>query len=172
MATRSAQPPLLRLSALIFSAAAFLGVLRFSGVYAEETAHKFISMLSAVGAFPALALTVLKPSAPNVKRWDLAAATLIALCSVGIVLVVVLELRAYLQFCALTATLIVAMSSLRLHQWTKAVAALVMLLGLLAFATKISAVSFLEPADLLHLALAAGWIALARPIKNPETSAR
>ena len=61
-ATRRGLPPLMRVSAAVFAAAAFFGVLRFTGLHPEAFPHQSLSMLTGVAAFPALAFAAARPA--------------------------------------------------------------------------------------------------------------
>jgi len=157
IASRSALPPLMRLSAGLFAAAASLGVLRFSGLYADTAPHMFVSMVTGVAAFPAFAAAVAIPNAHIVTRARLALFVLILAAVIGAVVITASGSRFYLNFASLSAILLIALVSFRARDTLSGVSALVMLAGSLCFATKFSPISMLQPADILHLALAAGW---------------
>jgi hypothetical protein len=62
-------PPSIRLAAGLFSAAACLGVLRFTGVLPLPTMHAFFSGLGATAAYPLLAATFLFSNSVLTNRW-------------------------------------------------------------------------------------------------------
>jgi hypothetical protein len=154
-------PPLIRLSAGLVSAAAWLGVLRFSGLYADTDPHMFVSMVAGVAAFPALAAAVAIPKARIVTEGRLALVVVILAAVIGVAIINGGGLRLYLNLTSLSAILLIAFVSFRARNTISGVSALVMLAGSLCFATKFSPTPMLQPADVLHLTLAAGWWGVA-----------
>ena len=167
VASRHAHPPLLRISAAMFSVAALLGALRFSGIWPAPPVHMFASMLAGVGAFPALATAVSCPTLPWVRSWGLALTAVLVAGAIGAALVMSSGWRLYLDLCAIVSVLALAVAGYRQNDRLRVVAALVMLTGLLLFAMKIAVWPGLEPADGLHLALAAGWLGVSYRRSSP-----
>ncbi|MBM4199196.1 MAG: hypothetical protein FJ198_05825 [Gammaproteobacteria bacterium] len=161
IASRMALPPLVRLSAGLVSAAAGLGVLRFSGLYADTAPHMFVSMLAGVSAFPALAAAVVKPGARVVAEGRLALVVVIFAAVTGATIITASGSRLYLNLTSLSAILLIAFASFRTRDTISGLSALVMLAGSLCFAMQFSPTLILQPADVLHLALAAGWWGIA-----------
>ena len=161
IASRSALPPLMRLSACLVSAAAWLGVLRFSGFYADPAPHMFVSMVAGVSAFPARAAAVVIPKACIVTEQRLALVVVILAAVTGAAIIIASGSRLYLNLTSLSAILLIAFVSFRARNTISGVSALVMLVGSLCFATKFSPTPMLQPADVLHLAMAAGWWGIA-----------
>ena len=158
----SARGPLFRCAAALFSLAAMLGVLRFSGFYADENPHMIVSMIAGVAAFPALTVSVMVPDSPIARKWRVSSVFLLLLATVGVSIVIYSGSRLYLNACALLAIAGIAYVSLRARRWVDVVSAVTMLVGLLCFAVKLSPITPLQPADVLHLALAVGWLGLDR----------
>jgi hypothetical protein len=162
VALNSTQSPLFRVAAGLFSAAALLGVLRFSGVYAEEAPHRLISMIAGVAAFPAMAISVWFTQWRVIREWRASVFMISVLAILGALIVMSTGSRLYLDACA-----VLSVSGIAYACWSQSfrlgvISAVIMLVGLLCFAAKISPVTALQPADILHLALAAGWLGLSR----------
>jgi len=151
----------MRLSACLVSAAAWLGVLRFSGFYADSAPHMFVSMVAGVSAFPALAAALAIPKARIVTEGHLALVVVILAAVIGAAIIIASGSRLFLNLTSLSAILLIAFVSFRARNTISGVSALVMLAGSLCFATKFSPAPMLQPADILHLALAAGWLGIA-----------
>ncbi len=160
LAGRRQGSPLLRISAALFSAAALLGVLRFSGIWPAQSVHTFVSMLAGVSAFPALAMAVSRASSPWVLSSGRATMAVVGLGAIGAAIVTLSGSRHYVDFCAVSSVLAMGVAAYRQRDGICGVSALLMLAGLLCFATKTVIVPGLEPADHLHLALAAGWLGI------------
>lgn len=154
--------PLLRLAATAFALASAFGVLRFSGVYPELFWHTTFSLVTAVAGFPALAFALAYPQSNWIRTWRRAAVTALAFAVVGVTVVIGFELRIYSDACALLATLIAITTMLRERAVPGAIGAVTMLVGLACFALKIPVAALLQPADILHLTLAAGLTLIAR----------
>ena len=162
VALNSTQSPLFRVAAGLFSAAALLGVLRFSGVYAEESPHRLISMIAGVGAFPAMAMSVWFTQWRVIREWRASVLMISVLAILGALIVMSTGSRLYLDACA-----VLSVSGVAYACWSQSfrlgvISAVIMLVGLLCFAAKISPATALQPADILHLALAVGWLGLSR----------
>lgn len=142
--------------------AALVGALRFSGIFVDEPSHKLVSMVTGVAAFPALMISLGLPHWRSIQRWATSLVMLFVLAAIGVLIVTMTGSRLYLDACALVSTFGIAYAC-----WTQrfipgVFSAALMLFGLGCFATKISPVRVLQPADLLHLALALGWLGLNR----------
>jgi len=158
-------PLLLRASAMAFAAAAFFGVLRFTGLHTHPFPHQWLTLIVGTAAFPALAVAVARPGS-RVTREPLHALAL--LCGLGVVGVLVvrgLEVRAYVDACALLSVAVLFLVMRSRNDRLGGGAALAMLVGLMCFAAKFPASGPLAPGDLLHLGLATGWILLARRVR-------
>ena len=162
VALRSTHGPLFRSAAALFSIAAFLGVLRFSEIHSAEAPHTFVSMIAGVAAFPALVTSVMFPDSSIARQWRVSWLFLLLVAAAGVLIVMTSGSRLYLNACALLAVAGVIYVSLRDRRWTRVSSAAIMLIGLLCFALKFSPTTALQPADILHLALAAGWLGLHR----------
>ena len=81
---------------------------------------------------------------------------------IGIIMVLVFNLRAYLVAVTLGALLAVLTGVFRQRRWLELVSVLVMIGGALVFAAKQPLVPGVEPADILHLALALGWLGISQ----------
>jgi len=154
----STKAPVFRAAAALFSLAALLGVLRFSGLYPEEALHKFASMIVGVAAFPSMAISLMYPRWRVIGKWSSSLVMLLTLAIIGTLDVTTSESRIYLDVCALLSVAGVAYASLRTRCWRRVLSAAIKLVGLMCFALKIPLGALLQPADVLHLALAAGWL--------------
>ena len=152
----------MRAAAASFVAAALFGVLRFTALYPETFPHQFLSMLSGVAGFPALAFAAARPASRLTRAPLPAGALVIALGAAGTAIVVGLGWRPYMDACALLSVVALFWTMRRRSDTLGGGAALAMLVGLLCFAAKFPANGPLAPGDLLHLGLASGWILLAR----------
>jgi len=161
IAANRAITPLFRLAATSFALASAFGVLRFSGVYPELFPHTTFSMLTAVMGFPALALAIALPASALNRSWRSAAAVAIGLALAGTVLVETFGFRIYRDGCAVLGTLVVLAVMLRGRALPGMIGSMTMLTGLACFALKIPATPLIQPADVLHLALAAGLTLIA-----------
>jgi len=155
-------PVALRLAGAIFSAAAVLGVLRFSGVYPLPTWHQFASMLAAVCAFPMLAVAVVFPDALATRTTRFAWIFMCLMAVLGVLVVVAGQKRLLADVLALVSVLAMLLTLARLGHWSGAAGVALMLLGLLAFALKPPLAEVLQPGDWLHIGMAAGLLQLAR----------
>ncbi|NDH51107.1 MAG: hypothetical protein EBY24_03805 [Betaproteobacteria bacterium] len=155
-------PVALRLAGAIFSAAAVLGVLRFSGVYPLPTWHQFASMLAAVCAFPLLAVAVVFPDALATRTTRFAWIFMCLMAVLGVLVVAAGQKRLLADALALVSVLAMLLTLARLGHWSGAAGVALMLLGLLAFALKPPLAEVLQPGDWLHIGMAAGLLQLAR----------
>lgn len=87
----------------------------------------------------------------------------VAVCAVvGILVFMATGSRAYLNAASVLSILCVIVACWRQRYKLGVVSAAIMLVGLILFATKQPAgFTAVQPADLLHLALAAGWLGLS-----------
>jgi len=162
VASRPALPPLLRASAMCFAAAAFFGVLRFTGLHTHPFPHQWLTSIVGTAAFPALAFAVARPGSQVTRRPLHALSLLCALGVVGVLVVRGLGIRPYGDACALLSVAAIFFAARRRSDRIAGAGALAMLIGLLCFAAKFPAAGPLAPGDLLHLGLAAGWILIGR----------
>lgn len=162
VALRRGSPWLLRVAAASFSLASFLGVLRFSGLYPDPLFHQAFSALSGTAGFPAMALACLRPQWKVSQDGRRALALVALLGLIGIIIVLVFTLRVYLVAVTLGALLAALAGACRQRRWLELVSVLVMIGGALVFAAKQPLVPGLEPADILHLALALGWLGISQ----------
>ena len=94
-------------------------------------------------------------------RWRSSLVVVVVCAVVGVCIVIAADSRVYLNAVALLATLGVAVACWRQRDQLGAISAAIMLVGLVFFATKPPVFNVLQPADFLHLALAAGWLGLS-----------
>ncbi|MFM7706417.1 MAG: hypothetical protein ACKO9D_00055 [Gammaproteobacteria bacterium] len=158
-------PLLLRASAMAFAAAAFFGVLRFTGLHTHPFPHQWLTLIVGTAAFPALAVAVARPGSRVTREPLYALALLCGLGVVGVLVVRGLEVRAYMDACALLSVVALFLAVRGRSDRLGGGAALAMLVGLMCFAAKFPASGPLVPGDLLHLGLATGWILLARRVR-------
>ena len=155
---------------MAFAAAAFFGVLRFTGLHTHPFPHQWLTLIVGTAAFPALAVAVARPGS-RVTREPLHALAL--LCGLGVVGVLVvrgLEVRAYVDACALLSVAALFLVMRSRNDRLGGGAALAMLVGLMCFAAKFPASGPLAPGDLLHLGLATGWVLIARSHLQGDSS--
>lgn len=162
VASRAALPVLLRAAAMCFAAAAFFGVLRFTGLHTHPFPHQLLSLIVGTAAFPALALALARPGARVTREPLPTLALLCALGVLGVLMVRALGVRAYTDACALLSVVAIFLAMRQRSDRVGGAGALAMFVGLLCFAAKFPAGGPLVPGDLLHLGLAAGWLLLAR----------
>jgi len=113
-------PVALRLAGAIFSAAAVLGVLRFSGVYPLPTWHQFASMLAAVCAFPLLAVAVVFPDALATRTTRFAWIFMCLMAVLGVLVVAAGQKRLLADALALVSVLAMLLTLARLCHWAGA----------------------------------------------------
>jgi hypothetical protein len=154
-------PVAFRLSAGLLATAAFLGVLRFSGLYPLPSWHQFFSMLGAVSAFPLLAVAIIWPNALATRSTRFAWILMCVAAVIGVVLVGAAQKRIYADGLALLSIIAILVTLLRARQWLGALASSIMLLALAGFALKLSVGTLLLPGDLLHLGMACGLLLLS-----------
>lgn len=154
-------PVALRLSAGLLAVAAFLGVLRFSGLYPVPSWHLFFSMLGAASAFPLLAVAIVWPNALATRSTRFAWIFMCVTAVIGVILVGAAQKRLYADALALLCIIAILVTLVRARQWRGALGSSVMLLALVAFALKLSVGTLLQPGDLLHLGMAFGLLLLS-----------
>jgi hypothetical protein len=142
--------------------AALVGALKFSGYYVNDPLHRFVSLIAGVAGFPALAISMTMIERKATSQWW-SSFLIVAVCAgVGILTVMATGSRAYLNTVSVLSTLCIVVACWRQRYQVGVVSAAIMLIGLILFATKQPAgFNVLQPADFLHLALAAGWLGLS-----------
>lgn len=153
--------PALRLSATLLGVAATLGALRFSGVLPLPPLHQYVSMLGAGVGLPLLALAVTQPaSAVAAQRrfaWIFAVFAAVA-CTLA---VVVAQLKWWTPVCAIAAAVAIVAYGVVRKQGTMVAIGALLLLTLVAFATRMQA-GPLQQGDLLHIGMAMTLLAVDR----------
>lgn len=158
------QMPALRLGAAILGAAAVLGTLRFSGVLPLPEAHQALSMFGATVGLPLLGLAALWPRGVVATQTRYAWIFGVSAAVVAVLVVVVGGFKLWASICALLAVLTALIATARRREgWGVAASALLML-GLLAFATKLQT-GPLVPGDWLHIGLSLGLWAYVRWVR-------
>lgn len=97
-----------------------------------------------------------------IREWRASILMISVLAILGALIVMSTGSRLYLDACAVLSVSGVAYACSSQSFRLGVISAVIMLVGLLCFAAKISPVTALQPADILHLALAAGWLGLSR----------
>ncbi|MFM7627592.1 MAG: hypothetical protein ACKO7G_14245, partial [Gammaproteobacteria bacterium] len=141
---------------MAFAAAAFFGVLRFTGLHTHPFPHQWLTLIVGTAAFPALAVAVARPGSRVTREPLYALALLCGLGVVGVLAVRGLEVRAYVDACALLSVVALFLAVRGRSDRLGGGAALAMLVGLMCFAAKFPSSGPLVPGDLLHLGLATG----------------
>jgi hypothetical protein len=155
-------PLLLRASAMAFAAAAFFGVLRFTGLHTHPFPHQWLTLIVGTAAFPALAFAVARPDSRVTGEPLPMLALLCTLGAVGVLVVRGLEVRAYMDACALLSVAAILLATWQRSDRIAGAGALAMLVGLMCFAAKIPVSGPLAPGDMLHLGSALGLVLIAR----------
>jgi hypothetical protein len=139
-----------------------VGALKFFGFYVNDPLHRFVSLIAGVAGFPALAISMVMTERRAISQWR-SSFLIVAVCAVvGILLVMGTGSRAYLNAASVLSIVCVIVACWRQRYQLGVVSAAIMLIGLTLFATKQTvSVTVVQPADLLHLALAAGWLGLS-----------
>jgi lysylphosphatidylglycerol synthetase-like protein (DUF2156 family) len=153
--------PSLRMACMLLGTAATLGTLRFSGLLPLPALHQFASMLGAGVGLPLLAIAVSQPNSAVATQRRYAWIFAVVAAVVCTVLVMVAQLKAWAAICAVMATLTIVISGISRRQGVTAIAGLLMLLALGAFAAKLQ-FGALQPGDFLHIGLALGLLLLTR----------
>ena len=153
--------PALRLGSWLLACAALLGALRFSDLWPQPSLHQFFSMLGAGVGLPLLAVTLAMPdSAVSLQRrfsWIYG----VALSVVCILVTLVAQIKLWPSVCALLSAVVILAAGVRRKDGQVAVAGLLMLLALLAFAGKVQTES-LRPGEFLHIGLSLCLLTLWR----------
>lgn len=166
IALKADRPLLFRIAAAMFSAAALLGTLRFSGLYVDPSPHMLVSMVAGVAAFPAVAAATIWPKSPVAERWMPAVSLLVVLAIVGASITLSSGSRVYVNLCALVSVSSIGFFATKRREWLYLVSATILLFGLASFATGTAFFSFLQPADILHVALTVGLLGLSIRHRN------
>jgi hypothetical protein len=162
VASRPGLPLLLRASAMAFAAAAFFGVLRFTGLHTHPFPHQWLTLIVGTAAFPALAFAVARPGSRVTREPLPMLALLCTLGAVGVLVVRGLGIRPYMDACAVLSVVAVFLAARQRSDRIAGAGALAMLVGLMCFAAEFPGSGPLAPGDLLHLGLATGWVLIAR----------
>ncbi|MFM6993377.1 MAG: hypothetical protein ACKOWD_19340 [Rhodoferax sp.] len=160
LATRAPSPIALRLACTLFAAAAVLGVLRFSGIYPLLGWHQFASMLGAMAALPLLAVSVIWPDSLVTRSTRFAWIFMGVMAVLGVLIVGAGQKRMVADALAVLSVVAMVFTLARAQQWRGALAAALLLAGLLLFAAKVSVGEVLVPGDLLHIGMALGLLGL------------
>ena len=170
LASRTQNPVALRLACALFSAAALLGVLRFSGIYPLPTWHQFASMLGAMAAFPLLAVAIVWPDALVTRSTRFAWIFMCFMAVLGVLIVGAGQKRVVADGLAVLSVIAIVLTLARASLWRGALAGALMLAGLVLFAAKVSVAGVLVPGDLLHIGMALGLLGLGTLPRWPEHS--
>jgi hypothetical protein len=170
LASRAQSPVALRLAGALFATAAGLGVLRFSGIYPLPSWHQFASMLGAMAAYPLLAVSVLWPDALVTRNTRFAWIFMCVMAVLGVLIVGAGQKRVVADGLAVLSVVAVLITLARAGIWRGALAATVMLAGLVLFAAKVAVGEALMPGDLLHLGMALGLLGIATLPRWPDHS--
>ena len=149
--------PALRLAGLILAAAATLGSLRFSGLLPMPALHQFLSALGAAVALPLLACVVIWPQGLLARQPRYAWIGAVVAAGICVVLVVVLELRAWTVACSLASALLILGVAVARRQYLAAGAGICLLLAFAAFIGGLQALG-LQAGDFLHLGMASALL--------------
>ena len=153
--------PALRLGSLLLGSAALLGTLRFSGLLPLPQLHQYVSMLGAGVSLPLLAIGLTQPTSAVASQrrytWVFAIITSV-LCTL---LVTVFQWKLWASLCAIAAALSILGHGTMRKQWVEALAGLLMLLALVAFAAKLQA-GGLNAGDILHIGLTLSLMLIGR----------
>jgi hypothetical protein len=160
LASCAQAPVALRLACALFATAAVLGVLRFSGLYPIPSWHQFASMLGAVAAFPLLAVAIVWPDALVTRSTRFAWIFMGVMAVLGVLIVGAGQKRVVADALAVLSVVAMVFTLARGGLWRGALAAALLLAGLLLFAVKVSVGDVLVPGDLLHIGMALGLLGL------------
>ena len=160
----------LRLSAAVFAAAAFLGVLRFSTLLPLPGMHSFFSGLGASAAYPLLATAFLWPRSAVAQSWRFASIFLIIAGAFGLV-ASALDFSLWANLLAVAAVVALQIRSIKDRDIIAAVGSSSLLTALLLFSSQFSLPPVLQPGDFLHLLMALGLTLIAtRSLRFPLLS--
>ena len=161
----------IRLSAAVFAAAAFLGVLRFSTLLPLPGMHSFFSGLGASAAYPLLAAAFLWPDSAVAQSWRFASIFLIIAGAFGLV-ASALEFNLWGNFLAIVAVVALLFRSIKDKDVMAAMGSGSLLAALLLFSSQFSLPPALQPGDFLHLFMALGLTLMAtRSLRLPQQAA-
>jgi hypothetical protein len=132
----------------------------------NDPLHRFVSLIAGVAGFPALAIAIAMTEHRATWRWGSSFVIAVVCAVVGVSIVIATDSRVYVNAVALLATLGVGVACWRQRDQLGAISAAIMLVGLVFFAVKPAVFNVLQPADFLHLALAAGWLGLSGRYKG------
>ena len=158
----------IRLSAAVFAAAAFLGVLRFSTLLSLPEMHSFFSGLGASAAYPLLAAAFLWPDSAVAQSWRFASIFLIIAGAFGLI-ASALDFSLWGNFLAIAAVVALQLRSLKDKDIIAAAGSSSLLAALLLFSSQFSLPPALQPGDFLHLFMALGLTLMAtRSLRFPQ----
>jgi len=158
----------IRLSAAVFAAAAFLGVLRFSTLLPLPGMHSFFSGLGASAAYPLLAAAFLWPDSAVAQSWRFASIFLIIAGAFGLI-ASALDFSQWGNFLAIVAVVALQLRSLKDKDIIAAAGSSSLLAALLLFSSQFSLPPALQPGDFLHLFMALGLTLMAtRSLRFPQ----
>ena len=158
----------IRLSAAVFAAAAFLGVLRFSTLLPLPEMHSFFSGLGASAAYPLLAAAFLWPDSAVAQSWRFASIFLIIAGAFGLI-ASALDFSLWGNFLAIAAVVALQLRSLKDKDIIAAAGSSSLLAALLLFSSQFSLPPALQPGDFLHLFMALGLTLMAtRSLRFPQ----
>ena len=158
----------IRLSAVVFAAAAFLGVLRFSTLLPLPGMHSFFSGLGASAAYPLLAAAFLWPDSAVAQSWRFASIFLIIAGAFGLI-ASALDFSLWGNFLAIVAVVALQLRSLKDKDIIAAAGSSSLLAALLLFSSQFSLPPALQPGDFLHLFMALGLTLMAtRSLRFPQ----
>ena len=161
----------IRLSAAVFAAAAFLGVLRFSTLLPLPGMHSFFSGLGASAAYPLLAAAFLWPDSAVAQSWRFASIFLIIAGAFGLV-ASALEFNLWGNFLAIVAVVALLCRSIKDKDVMAAMGSGSLLAALLLFSSQFSLPPVLQPGDFLDLFMALGLTLMAtRSLRFPQQPA-
>jgi hypothetical protein len=147
-----------RMSFTMLAIPAFLGFLRFSGIYPLDTWHPLFALLSASAALPLLAICVLAPESVVATRKQFAIIFLGVAMLLGLLISGLGKLRIYDQALGLMSMVVIVVAMMKRSENTRALGAALMLAGSVLFVLKVSVPPWLMPGDWLHLGMAFGLI--------------
>ena len=161
----------IRLSAAIFAAAAFLGVLRFSTLLPLPGMHSFFSGLGASAAYPLLAAAFLWPDSGVAQSWRFASIFLIIAGAFGLV-ASALEFSLWGNLLAIVAVVALLLRSIKNRDVKATMGSSSLLAALLLFSSQFSLSPVFQPGDFLHLFMALGLTLMAtRSLRFPQQTA-
>ena len=147
-----------RMAFTMLAIPAFLGFLRFSGIYPLDTWHFLFALLSASAALPLLAICVLAPESVVATRKQFAIIFLGVAMLLGLLISGLGKLRIYDQALGLMSMVVILVAMMKRSENTRALGAALMLAGSVLFVLKVSVPPWLMPGDWLHLGMAFGLI--------------